>query len=76
METDLQVSQLTINSGGYLVLAGETSCEVFATQNRQLRFEAAARYEYCEPIAVLPGPRTDQFAIVTSAGLIRFFELK
>ena len=59
-----------------MIAAGEEGGEVYATQERRLRREAELPAFRSKPIAVLPGPRTDQFAIGSADGEITVYELK
>jgi hypothetical protein len=52
-----------LNRGGYLIAASRNECEVYSTQDGRLELVAKFRTLHYEPIAVLPGPRTGQFAI-------------
>jgi hypothetical protein len=63
------------NRGGYLIAACEGGCEVYSTQDRQVRLVAETKLSGPRPLAVLRGPRTDQFGIVAAEGEIRVYEI-
>ena len=63
------------NRGGYLIAACADGCEVYATQDRKVRLVADTEWPEPRPVAVLSGPRTDQFGIVTPGGEIRIYEI-
>jgi hypothetical protein len=73
---DLSHPVVGFNRGGLLIAAGEEGGEVYATQDRRLKRKAELPAFRSKPIAVLPGPRTDQFAIGTADGEITVYELK
>jgi tetratricopeptide (TPR) repeat protein len=64
-----------LNRGGYLIAASTGRFEVYSTRDRRLELIAESRVFPYEPIAVLPGPRTDQFAIACSVPRILVYEL-
>lgn len=63
------------NRAGYLVAACEGGCEVYSTQDRQVRLVADTKLSGPRPVAVLSGPNTGQFGIVTPNGEIRVYEV-
>ena len=64
------------NRAGYLIAACEGGCEVYSTQDRWVRLIADAKLSGARPVAVLSGPRTDQFGIVTPDGEILVYEIR
>lgn len=63
------------NRAGYLIAASVHGCEVYATQDERLELQAVSDAPQPLPLSVLAGPRSDQFAILTAAGSILFYEL-
>jgi hypothetical protein len=66
---------LAFNRGGSLIASSAEGGEVYATQGRRLRLKAELPATPSPPIAVLPGPRTDQFAVATAEGEIAVYEV-
>ena len=66
---------LGFNRGGLLVAVSTEGGEVYATQGRRLRLKAELPPTPSQPIAVLPGPRTDQFAVATAEGDVAVYHV-
>ena len=64
-----------VTRGGCLVAASEGTCQVYATQNKVLLFEAEFDLPRDRPLAVLSAPRGDQFGIVFASGAVQVYEL-
>ena len=73
--SDLDDPIACFNRGGYLIVAGRDRCEVYGTQGRRLEFAGELANLPAPPIAVLSGPKSHQFAIVTGDGRILVYEL-
>ena len=63
------------NRLGDLVVASAGAFQVYSTRNRRLTLVAESSRAYSEPIAVLPAPSFDQFALVSDSGQVKVFEL-
>lgn len=60
---------------GHLVVADRATCEVFNADGRELRLRANGPEPDTRPLAVLPAPHLDQFALITTGGRVRLFEV-
>ena len=65
----------TFTRRGHLVVADSSTCDVFNADRGELRFRARGPEMTARPVAVLPAPHLDQFAIVTADGQVRLFEI-
>ncbi|HKB37114.1 MAG TPA: hypothetical protein VKD72_11715, partial [Gemmataceae bacterium] len=61
--------------GGDLVAAGESGCEVYSTQDRHVRLKAELIGLRARPLAVLPLPRPDQFALFFVDGELAVYQV-
>lgn len=66
----------SFNRAGYLIAACEGACEVYSTRHRKVRLLADTKLSGPSPIAVVWGPRTDQFGLVSPEGEIRVYEIR
>jgi hypothetical protein len=73
--TDLLAPHVGINLGGYVIVAAARNVEVYDSKESKLTFVASYTELPAPPIAVLPGARTDQFAIMCENGDVLIFEL-
>jgi len=64
-----------INRGGLLVAVGAQRGEVYRTQDGRLKPEAAIAGIHARPIACLPAPAANQFALLTPDGEITTYEI-
>ena len=63
------------NRAGYLIAASEGACEVYSTKHRRVRLVADTQMSGPCPIAVIWGPKSDQFGLVCPDGEIRVYEI-
>jgi hypothetical protein len=72
---DLPQPLTCINRGGYLVALADRSCEVYSTRDRQIELAAQTTLGKAPALAVLPGPRNNQFAVAFSDGTLAAYEI-
>ncbi|MFM9966376.1 MAG: hypothetical protein ACKV2Q_34805 [Planctomycetaceae bacterium] len=65
----------TFTRRGHLVVADATTCDVFNVDRSELRFRARGPEKTARPIALLPAPHLDQFALITADGQVRLFQI-
>lgn len=75
LEEDFTNPVAAFTRRGQLIIADRSNCVVFNADNNQLRFHARGDELPSQPIAVLPAPHLDQFALVTASGQARLFEV-
>jgi len=73
--SNLEAPLACINRGGYLIAVSGRICVIYTTHDRRLRFVAEIITTAHEPIAVIPGPATNSFAIVSKKGAIDLYEI-
>jgi len=73
--TDMPYPVVCFHRGGYLIAASEGRCEVYRAHDGHAQLEAELDVAGMKPIAVLSGPRTDQFGLVTETGEILVYEM-
>jgi tetratricopeptide (TPR) repeat protein len=73
--TDMAAPRVGINRGGYVIAAAGRSVEVFDSKEDKLTFVGGDNELPAEPITVLTGTRTDQFAIMCENGDVIVFEV-
>ena len=74
--TSLENPVVTITRGGYLVAAGEFRIEVYSTAQGKLEFKFNNRQHSSVPVAILPAPQPNRFAIVTKTGDFTIYEIQ
>ena len=62
-------------AAGDLVAAGPEGCEVYATHDRPLKLRAGLDSLPARPLAVLPLPKPDQFALFLETGAIAVYQV-
>ncbi len=64
-----------LNRGGYLIAVGDDSCVIFGTHDGRLQFINEMTDVPPNPIAVLPGPHTKSFVIVSRDGQVLIYDI-
>jgi tetratricopeptide (TPR) repeat protein len=72
---DMAAPLVGINRGGFVIAAADSTVEVYDSKEGTLSFVAKYNRLPAPPISILPSPRTDQFAVVTSRGDVIVFEV-
>jgi hypothetical protein len=73
--TGMAFPVLGFTAGGDLVAADGDGCEVYATQDRRLRLKGELHGGRRAPLAVLPLPQPDQFALFTPDGEVAVYQV-
>jgi hypothetical protein len=73
--TDLADPVADFTGGGDLVAASVDGCEVYSTQDRRIKLKAELSGLRTRPLAVLPLPRPDQFALFGEDGELAVYQV-